>query len=105
MQMHPKIGLINVADPRLGPKLKTIQADGERYAAALTQAGIATVCAAQVATDVTHAREMLNAIEDTALAKDRLGTGLKNPAAYLHKCFLNAIHGRTPAAALKGIAS
>lgn len=62
MQMRPKIGLISVADPRLGPMLKNIQADGERYAAALTKAGIDTVYAAQVATNDTNAREMLSAV-------------------------------------------
>lgn len=62
MQIRPKIGLINVADPRLGPdRLEKIQADGKRYAADLTKAGFNTVCAAQAATNDTNAREALSA--------------------------------------------
>jgi L-fucose isomerase len=62
MQMRPKIGLINVADPRLGLKLKSIQADGERYAATLAKAGIDAICAWQTATDDASARKALSAV-------------------------------------------
>lgn len=65
MQIRPKVGLINVADPRLGPdRLKKIQADGERYAAALADVGLETVCAAAVATGDANARSALNAFRD-----------------------------------------
>ncbi|MBI2438476.1 MAG: hypothetical protein HYV36_06665 [Lentisphaerae bacterium] len=64
--MRPKIGLINVADPRLGPRLNNIQADGERYAAALAQAGIDAVYAAQTATNDTSAREALRIISHSS---------------------------------------
>lgn len=65
MPIHPKIGLINVADPRLGPdRIQNIQSDGERYAAALAEVGLETVCAAVVATDDTQARSALSVFRD-----------------------------------------
>ena len=65
MKTRPKIGLINVADPRLGPeRLKRIQADGEHYAAALDEVGVEAVCGAHVATDDTNARITLNAFQN-----------------------------------------
>lgn len=65
MQVCPKIGLINVADPRLGPdRLKKIPADGERYATALADVGLETVCAGAVVTDDAKARSALSAFRD-----------------------------------------
>lgn len=67
MPIHPKIGLVNVADPRLGPEwLKRIQADGKRYAAALIKAGVDMVYADQTATNDTNAREALSAINKSS---------------------------------------
>lgn len=65
MKLRPKIGLINVADPRLGPDwLKNIQSDGRRYADALAEVGVDAVCSAQVATNDANARAALSAFQN-----------------------------------------